>query len=365
MDEEAEPARLNRGVPWRGDHPCPFAPITIEYFSNVEGRLLVVKVVSALLTRTSHRLSRSHGSVIEMPHLGRHAQEYGDLRASPKQTCLPCPSATVIDSQSMVDLAIAEFGRAKVSCWTTSRDRLWGRHGVQGKPAAVMHFRMQAQGPDDCRLSDFELDLDFPVPGSQDINDTTNKPQHYDCATRLGHKLDVCLIDHPAPSCVEGTASAEAANLPEGANLQVGTSFAESGAPPILPPQVVRRSRTWKLRSSAISDKESGLPRTARWTLEANQDSHHVQSRTFHGGIAICHPGQPFEMTCQVRGKVTKPGGLRFKFSNEHHKPRVWRIVPQTSDEDIKQHIDQLEAEMVERNSQLVVAGMLARKYWR
>lgn len=219
---------------------------------------------------------------------------------------------------------------------------------------------MQALGPDDCRLSSFELDLDFPGVTEKIVNsgDTVQDPasaKGNDCTA------DVCLIDFPAPSCVEGTTLAQARETTSNVGSLVNNASPENETGNRGHP-VPRRRKAWKLHSSLISDRDSGRPRMARRTWEAYYDIRHVPGRIFHGGIAITHPEQPFEVTCHVRGKVSKPGGFRLKFSSQHHNPRIWRVSPQVSGEDLQHYINQLEEDMIRLNGGSAAAGFVRRK---
>lgn len=105
--------------------------------------------------------------------LGRYRSRYREFEKPPG---LSRPTGTIeANNKSLLDLANARFGKARVGCWTCPKGRRWGIHRqeesifgqasdrseCEASPAVVMHFRMQATGPEHCRLSEFSLDLIF------------------------------------------------------------------------------------------------------------------------------------------------------------------------------------------------------------
>lgn len=245
--------------------------------------------------------------------LGRHRHRHQELNSRHNVDSQPL---TLHQTTAMSDIAIASFGTARISCWTRPEDRKWGIHHQQN--AAVMRFRMKAAGPDDCKLSDFELDLEFSVlPGDQGIMDAECTTQGGSATVIADNQAEVCLIELPAPSCVP------------------------------VPPTI----DCWSFRSDSIADEQNGRSRTARWIWETSGEHRMLEGRILHGGIALRHPGKPFLVTCHVKGKVSKPGGFKLKFSSRHHVPRLWQIVPMCCEEDLQCHINRLEEEMVRLNT--------------
>lgn len=185
-----------------------------------------------------------------------------------------------------------------------------------------MRFRMQAISPQDCQLSDFELKLSF---SAQLKNSENNIPdiaaQGSMSDLQLNDQPEVYLVELPAPSCV-----------PTGPELEF-----------------------WKFRSDSAADEQTGHLYAARWIWETYAEPRRLEGKLMHGGVALHHPGRPFSMKCQVKGKASKPGGVRLKFSNEHHCPRVWQVVPKICEDDLQHQIFALEAEMVELNTTGVV----------
>lgn len=255
-----------------------------------------------------------------MSFLGRYRSQYHEVEQSTGETA----QAIVIGAGNRLsDLAIARFGKARVSCWTSAKDRQWGRYGPEPRRGAVMHFKMQAIGPEECRLNSFELDLVFSK-DSPDHPSSVNTPR--EGLSAASDAEDVYLIEFPAPVCVYGSYAQNTMHSAE--------------------------HRYWKFSSSLISHGESGSPSTARWAWEAD-NCQELQGRILHGGVALDHPGQPFRLTCHVRGRVSKPGGIKLKFSDRHHEPRSWNVVPQSSNTDLDASIDQLEATMKRLNGDL------------
>lgn len=237
--------------------------------------------------------------------LGRYRSRYGELRTI---------------GTNDTDLATARFGAATVSCWTCEKDRQWGTFGRHSQNAAVMHFQMQAlPGTDDCQLSHFELDLSF-----SSVMEGRCIPALTRCEGGAGGQHDgqaeVCLIGPPAPKCFSHDA-----------------------------PLGTHQNSCWKFWSSRISDDATGQPLAARWMWEA-KDNQELKGRILHGGVAIRHPGSPFLVTCHVRGRVTKPNGIKLKFSDKHHVPRPWTVRPDVCDQDLQDHIDKLDANIQRLN---------------
>ena len=179
-----------------------------------------------------------------------------------------------------------------------------------------MRLRMQATGPEDCKLSDFELDLRFSVL-PRDLEAQTAASTTPMNTVDTENQAEVCLIELPAPSYV-------------------------------LDSLMMKR---WSFRSISIADEHSGRSHAARWIWETGVQHRTLESKTLHGGVALRHPGEAFLVTCQVKGKIVKPGGIRLKFSNEHHDPRTWKLVPVRCEEDLQCHIDNLESEIVRLNT--------------
>lgn len=219
-----------------------------------------------------------------------------------------------------MDLATACFGNARVSCWTCEEDRQWGIFGRYHQRAAVMHFQMQAlPGSNDCKISDFELDLSFsPVTEGRGIpaptqHQTSSSGQH-------GDHAEICLIGAPAPRSLSHNAS-------------LGT----------------QQTCCWKFWSSRVSDNVTGRAFAARWMWEA-KDGRELEGRILHGGVAVRHPGSPFLVTCHVRGRVAKSNGIKIKFRDDHHEPHSWELRPDVCDQDLHDHIDNLDANIQRLN---------------
>ncbi|KAJ9652088.1 hypothetical protein H2198_008674 [Neophaeococcomyces mojaviensis] len=176
-----------------------------------------------------------------------------------------------------------------------------------------MQFHMEANpGSKDGILSVFELDLNFstitPQPAKSIPRSLAGDQREMEASA-----AEVCLIGAPAPRCVAHAA------------------------------------RTWMFWSSRLSDGDTGEAMAARWIWESNTD-HELKGRVLHGGVALYHPGEPFRVNCHVKGKVLKPGGIILKFSNQHHQPRSWILVPKQCDENLQEYIEQLQANMERLN---------------
>lgn len=244
--------------------------------------------------------------------LGRYAHRYGQMTIWEQDTQ---PVGILEKSGPMRDLATATFGRAHVSCVIKPREIKWGRH--YDDPAAIMQFRMRAISPENCKLSDFELDMRFSpttlssVSNNQEaIMDSSNAEQ-----LRPPPHHEIYLLELPAPT-----------HVPESPHCN-----------------------QWAFSSHSIPNPLTGQLTTARWVLRSRIDQGIMDGRLLHAGVALRHHTVPFQVTCQVRGRIAKPGGVRLRFSDEHHTPRVWQIVPescldnlQPSINDLERHVSQL-----------------------
>lgn len=247
---------------------------------------------------------------------GRYASRYSEFDNAILSAHVP---GTIGSRTPLTDLALANFGQAQVCCWTRPKDRRWGTHGLEKEEAAVMHFGMGVQGPEDCKVRAFELDLMLSSVGGQ-LGSSDDTPMDLE-----GEQNQVCLIELPAPSMFEG-ASPATHNAPR------------------------ETCRSWRFCSNPIADQNSGQHSIARWLWEAYDEVHQVQGRVLYGGIALQHLGCPFLVSCHVKGKISKPNGIRLKFSNDHHQPRPWRLVPTPSTLDLQDQIDQLQQEIYRLN---------------
>lgn len=230
--------------------------------------------------------------------LGRYRSQYDQLRSI---------------GRNDTDLAIAQFGRAQVSCWTSPRHRTWGTH--EQRQAAIMGFHLEANpGCEDGVLRSFEVELKF----TNFALDTASSEAHPEriAAQQEESSCDereVCLIGCPAPRCVQ-----------------------EKGE--------------WTFSSYRLPDEQSGQALAARWTWESTV-AHELRERILHGGVALYHPGQPFQVVCHVKGRVTKPRNIILKFSDQHHKPRSWKVTPQVCEQDLQADINALESRMKRLNT--------------
>ena len=278
--------------------------------------------------------------------LGRYTNRYGELDDSHRRRGQP---GLVESTSPLQDLAKAAFGKARVRCWTTPRDRKWGRHDEHD--AGVLYLKMRATGPADCRLCSFDLDLTFcndPQKG-----DVTFRPQAdtEESVTTVRH--DVCLIDLPAPSFVRGQVESDrdAGEVEAHAYQKATRGDRHRSKKQKLAPT----TRYWKFRSEPTEGDCDGRVFTARWMWETEVGHQYHSDKLLHGGVAVRHSGNPFNVSCQVKGKVTKPGGFRLKFSNWHHKPERWQVVPTSCQEDIRYLVDKLEADMIQMNTTGVI----------
>jgi len=177
-----------------------------------------------------------------------------------------------------------------------------------------MKFHMEANpGSEEGVLSNFELDLKFTA-AAQRPSKSRSQASPGAPLEVLSDDPEVCLIGAPAPRYITHTA------------------------------------RVWRFWSNRLSDDDSGVAMAARWIWESNA-SQELKGRVLHCGVALHHLGEPFRVTCQVRGKVSKPGGIILKFSNQHHEPRSWLLVPQACDENLQGYIEKLQVSMEKLNS--------------
>lgn len=225
--------------------------------------------------------------------------------------------------QNETDLAVATFGKAKVSCWTCPDNRHWGTHGPDQRRAAVMRFNIEADpGPLEGILSYFELDLQF------------------------------------AEATIASQSSEQALSVDTSGMEEACASVSLIGAP--APRSVAHSARTWSFWSIRLSDDDSGEAVAARWGWHSDS-CHELRGRVLHGGVAFYHPGEPFRIDCHVRGRVSKPNGIILKFSNRHHQPRSWILAPLECQEDLQHHIEQLHRQTENLNVPTSSQGMSAR----
>lgn len=245
------------------------------------------------VTQSPSRLSK--GIPQSRMSIGRHRLRYPELGAND------------------TDLAIARFGRASVSCWTSPSNRVWGIHGQ--RKAAVMRFHVEANpGCEDGVLRNFELELKFSSISQDTL--TLTIPTAESATPQEDANCDesqVCLIGPPAP-------------------------------------RYLQQDGKWTFSSDRLSDEQTGHALAARWTWESPV-AHELRKRVLHGGVALYHPGQPFHVVCHVRGRVTKPRNIILKFSDNHHKPRSWKLTPQICEQDLQAEINALEGRMKDLNT--------------
>lgn len=271
-----------------------------------------------------------------MAGLGRYPQRYAEFDENIWPPGQPCE---INETTTITDLSLAQFGTARVSCWTEPQDRRWGKHGSDSEDIVIMKVGMQAQSPEECSLSCFTLDLSF-SPITETITTLNPSIQHHspeeDCKS-----ASVCLIGFPAPKCLQSQTAHERTNVQH--NEQLSNSLDGVTANQQRAHSQTLPSRKWRFQSRLIPNEIDGKPSTARWIWELKHEHRHFDGRILHGAVALQHSGQPFLVTCQVMGKISKPGGFRLKFGNKHNMPRRWRIVPAHSELDLQGEVKSLQ----------------------
>lgn len=266
-----------------------------------------------------------------MRSLGRFSSRYDNL-PSPK---LSEQVIGTIDSNTpFTDLAAADLGRIRISCWLESENLSWGRY--KDLPAAIIPVQIKAERPPGCKLTDFSLDLQL-LPTRQ-IACIQNVSQHEDVPAGSDSKYVPHLIKAPSPEQVAGNSPA-----PSDPSLAICTSAA---TPRESENRSTYASKSWFFRGGCISD-QMGRPVTARWTYEASPAaSGERDHKPFHGAMALFHNDQDFEVKCSVVGNSTQ-SRLRFRFGGQTSQPRFWKIKPQSREDDLKIMVDNLESRMM------------------
>ncbi|KAK5957202.1 hypothetical protein OHC33_001573 [Knufia fluminis] len=280
-----------------------------------------------------------------MPTLGRFSNRYGELDAGSRLAY----HAGVIDASSpLLDIANVEFGKARIRCLLEPEGKKWGIY--KRKRAAIIHLQIKADQPSGCNISNFQLELCF-APVAQASTNTSTAGSRYLLRSTTSHQPLVSLVKLPSPLYVSGRPCADHSRREWSFHPGVQTTSIEGslgGARASLP---CAAQTAWVFRSSCDADTKGRLV-TASWIWETDSRNPQAEGNgVLHAGIALNHPGEPFVVACQAKGNVRK-ARFRLKFSskNKEAQPRLWRLIPEASNEDLKEQIDGLESLMVKLN---------------
>lgn len=262
-----------------------------------------------------------------------HVTRYQVLRAR-YSVSLP---GLINSDTPFTDLAAADLGRIRISCWLEPENLSWGRH--KGRPAAIIPVQIKAERPPGCKLTDFSLDLQL-LPARQSIC-VLDTSQHGCSPGDTGSKSFPYLATIPSPGKVCGNNSI--------ASEQTRATGHPTTASRDVEERITHQSENWTFRSGCIAD-HMGRPVTARWTYEASLFSPSTRDHSpFHGAMVIFHAEQEFEVKCCVTGNSTR-SRIRLRFGGQTCQPRFWRVKPLAYGVDLKIMIENLETRMVELN---------------
>lgn len=277
-----------------------------------------------------------------MPALGRFSHRYGELGGGGQ---LSCPAGVIDSSSPLLDIANVEFGKARIRCLLEPDGKRWGTY--KRKKAAIIHLQLKADQPSGCRISDFQLDLSF-APPALPGSDVTSISSDCSLASLSSSQPLVSLVKLPSPLYVSGAPTAcqwsplrEMQGLASPDNLEgIIASLTDTA------------KRSWVFRSNCDADKEGRLT-TASWIWEAGSEDMHVAYQgVLHAGVAFNHPGREFLVVCQAKGNARKARfRLRFSSKDKETQPRLWRLVPEASNEDLQQPIEYLESLILQLNA--------------
>jgi len=245
----------------------------------------------------------------------------------------------ILGTSPLLNLVEPQPGKVSVTCLLTPEGRIWGRHGQD--EAAVMHLSMKAKEPIGLKLKSFELQISL-VTNSALASGTTNSSGTL--------PSPVWHLVAPAPSFVAGQPCSSTDS--RGLNHQLSSETAVGGGEIDDFPETVGKSiqRSWTFRADPGND--AGPVTAAKWTFESHSHSPQVgDCGPFHGGMALRHDGQPFVLSCHVHARLRQDSRMG-RWRTKRPRATMWQVEPQASSDDIRAHIEQLDAEMKRRNKE-------------
>jgi len=206
------------------------------------------------------------------------------------------------------DLANAEVKEITIGCWLDTRMLKWGLHNQQD--TAIMHLTIEASHEYDFELDQFQVDLAFSTPGSDQIG--AHDPPSPACGSEGTSRLcTVYLCSRPAPLCVQDD-----------------------------------QETAWRFSGHRIAP-QGGPATIARWVWSAlRPTSSTADCRNLYCGVVIRHggPGQPILIKYHIEGQARQIGKRYqrpYRFNSRSQGLQPWLLKPsqavhQLTDSDIE-----------------------------
>jgi hypothetical protein len=243
-----------------------------------------------------------------------------------------------------VPIAIAQrkvYGKVEITCCIQSRACKWGKH--ESEHAAILSFLINASQPPDFKMHHFEIELCFSEQSSLAVGPSQSslEPGLY-------------LIALPSPSWVGGTPTMSHDTRQVNVQPQVEAAGVNASLFGYTRGRESDTGRSWILSSSWSPDPNDRAFKTAKWRWEANSDNPQIDDRgALYTAVALRHSAQPFQIVSTVNGKLISKNPLRkYMLSprRDSEQPCFTKILPSTSDDDLKADIETLEAYMIGLN---------------
>lgn len=278
-----------------------------------------------------------------MTFLSRYWRSYKDKQTSSQQvTTNVIREVRLGPGAPPRAVARQSFGSATITCCIQGAHSKWGKHEQQD--AAVLYFMIDASQPPDFKLQHFELRLEFSTTA-------TNTSQFVQRSS--GTEPYLYLIAKPSPDWVGGIPTTR--RRAETVNLQPSTeAVGVAGTVGGYTRNEERETQSsWNFRSNWDANQQ-GVYNVASWKWVANANNPQVEDRgALYGALALRSPTQPFYLSSEVQGRLTRESGLHiFKLTprTESEQPCIAQLTPTDSDEDLGAEITQLEEEIVKLN---------------
>lgn len=225
---------------------------------------------------------------------------------------------------------------AIVNCCLRGNDCTWGK--LNNQNAVVLQLLTDMAQESGFKLYSFTIELSF-------------TEQHPAALSPQDNPANIALriLEPPSPKGLKGGETIH--HLVTETSVQPEVS---SGPTNLKAVQWKRRKErdikaSWYYRSHRLSDKHSSLT-IAKWIWEANTDNPQIEDVChLYAGLILQHPGQPFYVSCKIRGRLVRPlqAFLQwFKFGDDD-APIVTEILTHESDEDLQDLVRGLENRIV------------------
>jgi hypothetical protein len=245
-------------------------------------------------------------------------------------------------------MAVGErrFGKAYVNCALRGNDSKWGK--LREKDAAVLQLLINPRQDEGFKLRELVLELSF-----------TERDPRLDAtsvSTFIGPEPSLLILEPPSPKYLKGKTATQHVSRELSAQPQVGAGGVSVGGIGMKSTSAKEVERSWRFQSH-WSNNDLGLYTNAQWTWKAVAENPDIEDvGALFAGVIIQHPGQPFYMTCKVRGKLVHLA-KRYRYGNDDQRPYFTRIHPRSSEENIQKEAEELEADIVK-----LIAGAAASK---